>query len=140
VSNSGNGNWYTFRLNASNDLIQIGRQNNGFAVLDTFDLGDSIPLGVNIYLLFSAINVDGDVLLHAVASLNADLSNPFADMTVLDDSASKLLGPGAAGMRVFSNSAVGTVTFDNFTVTTIPEPSTLVLLALSAAGLLRRRV
>ncbi|QNN23093.1 PEP-CTERM sorting domain-containing protein [Planctomycetales bacterium ZRK34] len=139
VSDSGDGSWYTFRLDTSNDLIQIGRQNPSFAVLDEFDLGESIPLNVDIYLLFSAINVDGDVLLHGIASLNADFSNPFADMTYLDTNSAKILGPGSAGMRVFSRSIEGTVTFDNFTVTAIPEPSTFGLLALAGAAMIRRR-
>ncbi|MBI1367664.1 MAG: hypothetical protein GC162_03320 [Planctomycetes bacterium] len=142
TSTSANGSWYTFRIDRDSGKAEVGRQTGagGFGLLDSTTIGlGAIPFDTDIYLKFVTQNLGGNVQLVAVASLNADFSNAFYTKTILDTDVNRILGPGSAGMRVFTRDDVGTVTFDNFTVIAVPTPGTCAMLGVGLVTLLRRR-
>ena len=124
---------------------QLYRVNDGsFTLLDnvTLSMAD-VPESENIFLSFLAINEAGNVHLVAKASLDQMFNEVFGEIDIIDTSANRILGPGAAGFRTFGGGGLsdGVVNFDNFTVISIPAPMALPgTLALMALAAVRRRV
>ena len=148
-ANNGTGDFYHYRLVHGEDnntyAAQLYRVNDGsFTLLDnvTLSMAD-VPESENIFLSFLAINEAGNVHLVAKASLDQMFNEVFGEIDIIDTSANRILGPGAAGFRTFGGGGLsdGVVNFDNFTVISIPAPMALPgTLALMALAAVRRRV
>lgn len=149
MTSTANGDYYFFALirneGASAFVARIFRVIDGATTqiaTSSLTSTDIFPESTNLFLSFEAFtNNLGQVVLEAVASLNADFSAPIATINFTDTNASRILGSGSAGFRVGSTSVTGAiVNFDNFTVTAIPEPTTGLLAVLGMiAGVARRR-
>lgn len=95
-----------------------------------------VPESTDIFLKFTAITRDDGVHLSGLASLNADFSDPLSMLSYIDSSSSQILGPGTAGFHMLDS---GTINFDNFTITAVPEPAALGLLFVACVGVLPMR-
>lgn len=147
-ANNGTGNFYHYRLVHGEDTntyaAQLYRVNNGaFTLLDSVTLSAAdVPESANIFLSFMAVNSGGNVHLVGMASLDQMFASVIGQIDFTDAGASRILGPGAAGFRVFGGGGIsdGVVNFDNFTVVSIPTPLALPgALALGAIAAMRRR-
>lgn len=137
---TGDGDYYMYRLSRDETggqyVAQLYRHNDGvgFTQLGSMNIGAAgVPESVNIFLQVDSFPEPAGVVIRAMASLSPDFSNPYGIFNYLDSSPSALFAPGTAGFRVNGS---GAINFDNFTIMAIPEPASLVLLALGGLGVL----
>ena len=151
--NGTSGSFYGIYLNPDGSgKIALIRQTGGIMgttdVLVEADLGMADPVaGLTGKDLVAKLSVstteEGNVQIDGVIATDEAMNNKLADLSFLDDSASKILGKGSVGYFGLNNGDIPTATnwrnlqvfsIDGAITPSVPEPS-MVLLLISALGM-----
>ena len=127
-------NYYAARIRSYGGVYQILRVVDG-GVHTVINKSDGNFSGNQFYTFTVTSDNAYNFTLEITKQGESTVLNPTTTGT---DAASAFTG-GYAGLYCGSNSASPDTRFDNFNVQTVPEPATVGLLALSAAGLMALR-
>ena len=127
-------NYYAARVRSWGGVYQILRVVDG-GVHTVFNKSDGAFSGNQFYTFTVTSDNAYNFTLEITEQGESTILNPTTTGT---DAASAFTG-GYAGLYSGSNSASPDTRFDNFNVQTIPEPATIGLLGISAAGLIAFR-